>query len=52
MTKNRLLAFSLFFLVNSTLTFSQDLNLQNITPSSIMKKGLEKVILHRLIIFL
>lgn len=39
MTKNRLLAFSLFFLVNSTLTFSQDLNLQNITPSSIMKKG-------------
>ncbi len=39
MTKNRLLIFSLFVLVNSTLTFSQDLNLQNITPSSIMKKG-------------
>jgi len=36
---NRLFAIALFVVINTTLSFSQDLNLQNITPSSIMQKG-------------
>jgi len=39
MTQKKLLILGLFVLVNSTLSYSQDLNLQNVTPSSIMKKG-------------
>ncbi len=39
MIKNRILLLSLLALVNYSLSFSQDLNLQQITPSSIMKKG-------------
>ncbi len=39
MIKNRILLVSLFAFVNYSLSFSQDLNLQQITPSSIMKKG-------------
>jgi len=39
MIKNRILLLGLFALVNYSHSFSQDLNLQQITPSSIMKKG-------------
>ncbi len=39
MIKNRILTIGFFLLVSISHSFSQDLNLQNITPSSIMKRG-------------